>query len=177
MAPFSGTSEADWHDGSQVKANIPIAPPTKLNIVGLTLATQHKSFSSSSQAKQIISLNPLPLKKHGYGRSPIHACSEEEFLKDVMQLLMLRGHTQLIPQSVIAEFPDAILNGKRVDLCNLYKEVVTRGGFHVGNGINWKGKIFSKMRNYTMTNRVTGVGNTLKRHYETYLLEYELAHD
>jgi hypothetical protein len=22
-----------------------------------------------------------------------------------------------------------------------------------------------------------GVGNTLKRHYETYLLEYELAHD
>ncbi|KAI9119862.1 hypothetical protein K1719_009251 [Acacia pycnantha] len=32
------------------------------------------------------------------------------------------------------------------------------------------------MRNYTTTtNRRTGVGNTLKRHYETYLLEYELA--
>jgi hypothetical protein len=24
---------------------------------------------------------------------------------------------------------------------------------------------------------VQGVGNTLKKHYETYLLEYELAHD
>ena len=106
-----------------------------------------------------------------------------------MQFLMLRGHTRLIPQSGLAEFPDAILNGKRLDLYNLYKEVsswswtsnldscdqellsgrtlelkyfvsgvlqvVTRGGFHVGNGINWKGQIFSKMRNYTMTNRMT----------------------
>lgn len=177
MTPFSGISEADGHDGGQVKANLPVAPPTKLSIVGLTPSTQRKSFSSSSQAKQIISLNPLPLKKHGCGRSPIHACSEEEFLKDVMQFLILRGHTRLIPQSGLVEFPDAILNGKRLDLYNLYKEVVTRGGFHVGNGINWKGQIFSKMRNYTMTNRMTGVGNTLKRHYETYLLEYELAHD
>lgn len=48
---------------------------------------------------------------------------QEEFLKDVMQFLMLRGHTRLIPQSGLAEFPDAILNGKRLDLYNLYKEV------------------------------------------------------
>lgn len=34
-------------------------------------------------------------------------------------------------------------------------QVVSRGGFRVGNGINWKGQIFSKMRNYTMTNRMT----------------------
>ncbi|KAF3968900.1 hypothetical protein CMV_007262 [Castanea mollissima] len=52
--------------------------------------------------------------------------------------------TRLIPQGGLAEFPDAILNAKRLDLFNLYRE---------------------------------GVGNTLKRHYETYLLEYELAHD
>lgn len=76
MTPFSGTSEADGLDGGQVKASLPIVPPTKLNIVGLTPTTQRKSFSSSSQAKQIISLNPLPLKKHGCGRSPINACSE-----------------------------------------------------------------------------------------------------
>ncbi|ONI15238.1 hypothetical protein PRUPE_3G031800 [Prunus persica] len=177
MTPFSGMSELDGHDGGQFKANLPPAPPTKLNIVGLTPTTQRKSYSSSSHSKQIISLNPLPLKKHGCGRSPIHSCLEEEFLKDVMQFLILRGHSRLIPQGGLAEFPDAILNGKRLDLYNLYKEVVTRGGFHVGNGINWKGQIFSKMRNYTMTNRMTGVGNTLKRHYETYLLEYELAHD
>ncbi|KAK1314674.1 AT-rich interactive domain-containing protein 4 [Acorus calamus] len=55
-----------------------------------------------------------------------------------------RGHARLIPQGGLAEFPDAILNAKRLDLYSLYRE---------------------------------GVGNTLKRHYETYLLEYELAHD
>ena len=75
MLPFSGISEADGHDGAQVKANLPV-PPTKPSIVGLTPPTQRKSFSSSSQAKQIISLNPLPLKKHGCGRSSIHTCSE-----------------------------------------------------------------------------------------------------
>lgn len=48
---------------------------------------------------------------------------QEEFLKDVMQFLILRGHSRLIPQGGLAEFPDAILNGKRLDLYNLYKEV------------------------------------------------------
>ena len=33
--------------------------------------------------------------------------------------------------------------------------MVSRGGFHVGNGINWKGQVFSKMRNHTLTNRMT----------------------
>nr|POE83424.1 at-rich interactive domain-containing protein 4 [Quercus suber] len=118
-----------------------------------------------------------------------------------MQFLTLCGHTHLIPQGGLAEFPDAVFNAKRLDLFNLYREVnslpyykllkicqelafkklvpqvVSRGGFHVGNGFNWKGQVFSKMRNHTLTNRMTGVGNTLKRHYETYLLEYELTHD
>ncbi|KAK6118737.1 hypothetical protein DH2020_047542 [Rehmannia glutinosa] len=169
-------NDADVNDGNQVKATLPVAP-AKHASVGATPVTNRKSTSSSYQAKQVISLNPLPLKKHGCGRSPLHVCSEEEFLKDVMQFLILRGHNRLIPQGGLAEFPDAILNAKRLDLFNLYREVVTRGGFHVGNGINWKGQVFSKMRNHTVTNRMTGVGNTLKRHYETYLLEYELAHD
>ncbi|KAL0354428.1 UNVERIFIED_CONTAM: AT-rich interactive domain-containing protein 4 [Sesamum radiatum] len=187
MLPFSGISEADLHDGSQAKANLP-APPAKHGNAGAAPVTHRKSTTSSYQAKQVISLNPLPLKKHGCGRSPLHVCSEIliifdaldnsddialiiSFLfclceggisQDVMQFLILRGHNRLIPQGGLAEFPDAILNAKRLDLFNLYREVVTRGGFHVGNGINWKGQ---------------GVGNTLKRHYETYLLEYELAHD
>lgn len=96
-----------------------------------------------------------------------------------MQFLILRGHSRLVPQGGISEFPDAILNAKRLDLYNLYREVflfkiilvnlkkkltvrfflgfqvVSRGGFHVGNGINWKGQVFSKMRNHTMTNRMT----------------------
>lgn len=48
---------------------------------------------------------------------------QEEFLKDVMEFLLLRGHSRLIPQGGLEEFPDAILNGKRLDLFNLYKEV------------------------------------------------------
>ncbi|KAI4329032.1 hypothetical protein L6164_021339 [Bauhinia variegata] len=177
MTPFSGPSEANGYDGAQVEGHLPIIVPTKRSSIGSSSATQRKSFSGSSQSKQLISLNPLPLKKHGCGRGSMQTCSEEEFLKDVMEFLIIRGHSRLIPQGGIAEFPDAVLNGKQLDLYNLYKEVVTRGGFHVGNGINWKGQIFSKMNNYTATNRMTGVGNTLKRHYETYLLEYELAHD
>ncbi|XP_057505146.1 AT-rich interactive domain-containing protein 4-like [Actinidia eriantha] len=177
MLPFSAPAELDGLAGGQVKANLSVAPSSKHSLVGSNPVTHRKSYSNSFQAKQIISLNPLPLKKHDCGRSPIHVCSEEEFLKDVMQFLILRGHTRLIPQGGLAEFPDAILNAKRLDLFNLYREVVSRGGFHVGNGINWKGQVFSKMRNHTVTNRMTGVGNTLKRHYETYLLEYELAHD
>lgn len=177
MLPFSVISEPDGLDFGPVKANLSIVSSTKHINLGATPVTHRKSLSSSHQAKQIISLNPLPLKKHGCSRNPIHVCSEEEFLKDVMQFLALRGHTRLIPQGGLSEFPDAILNAKRLDLFNLYREVVSRGGFHVGNGINWKGQVFSKMRNHTVTNRMTGVGNTLKRHYETYLLEYELAHD
>ncbi|XP_022732624.1 AT-rich interactive domain-containing protein 4-like [Durio zibethinus] len=172
ILPFSGFSEAERYDGDQGKVNLPVVPVKQPAPV-----THRKALSSSYQAQQIISLNPLPLKKHGCGRAPIQVCSEEEFLRDVMQFLILRGHTRLVPQGGLAEFPDAILNAKRLDLFNLYREVVSRGGFHVGNGINWKGQVFSKMRNHTMTNRMTGVGNTLKRHYETYLLEYELAHD
>lgn len=66
---------------------------------------------------------------------------QEEFLKDVMQFLILRGHTRLIPQSGLVEFPDAILNGKRLDLYNLYKEVselLTRTWFLRSKVFNWK---------------------------------------
>ncbi|CAL9199176.1 AT-rich interactive domain-containing protein 4 isoform X1 [Musa acuminata AAA Group] len=175
ILPFSGVQE-DMPDGSQAKTNLSTVPYAKHNTLRAPL-THRKSTSSSFHAQQIISINPLPLKKHGCNRCSIQACTEEEFLEDVMQFLILRGHSRLVPQGGISEFPDAILNAKRLDLFNLYREVVSRGGFYVGNGINWKGQVFSKMRNYTVSNRMTGVGNTLKRHYETYLLEYELAHD
>ncbi|KAL0909685.1 hypothetical protein M5K25_020573 [Dendrobium thyrsiflorum] len=177
MLPFSVVPETDASDGNQVKLNPSIVPSTKPNSVPAAPSSQRKSMSSSFHTQQIVALNPLPLKKHGCNRAPIQVCPEEEFLKDVMQFLVLRGHSRLVPQGGLSEFPDAILNAKRLDLYNLYREVVSRGGFYVGNGINWKGQVFSKMRNHTLTNRMTGVGNTLKRHYETYLLEYELAHD
>lgn len=77
MLPFSRISELESLDGNQVKTNLPIIPSSaKGSNVGATPVTHRKSASSSHQAKQIISLNPLPLKKHGCGRSPIHVCSE-----------------------------------------------------------------------------------------------------
>ncbi|XP_062198527.1 AT-rich interactive domain-containing protein 4-like isoform X2 [Phragmites australis] len=177
MHPFMGFPEATVHEASQIKLNLPVAPPVKHSLAPAAPTTHRKSTSGSSHTQSVIQLNPLPMKKHGCDRLPIQMCSEEDFLKDVMQFLIQRGHNRLVPHGGLAEFPDAILNAKRLDLYNLYKEVVSRGGFYVGNGINWKGQVFSKMRNHTATNRMTGVGNTLKRHYETYLLEYELAHD
>lgn len=177
MLPFSGVTETDTYDGNQMKPNLAIVPAVKTNYAPTVSSSQRKLMSTSFHTQQIVPLNPLPMKKHGCNRTPIQVCLEEEFLKDVMQFLLLRGHNRLVPQGGLSEFPDAILNAKRLDLYNLYREVVSRGGFYVGNGINWKGQVFSKMRNHTLTNRMTGVGNTLKRHYETYLLEYELAHD
>ncbi|OIT37065.1 at-rich interactive domain-containing protein 4 [Nicotiana attenuata] len=50
------------------------------------------------------------------------SASQEEFLKDVMQFLILRGHSRLVPQCGLAEFPDVILNGKLLNLFNLYRE-------------------------------------------------------
>ncbi|MED6136523.1 AT-rich interactive domain-containing protein 4, partial [Stylosanthes scabra] len=176
VLPFSGSSEGEKYDGEHGKSN-PLLAPIKHNVAGINSVPNRKSASKTFQAHPIIYLNPLPMKKHHCDRAPIRVCSEEEFLTDVMQFLIHRGHNRLIPPGGLAEFPDAILNAKRLDLFNLYREVVSRGGFHVGNGINWKGQVFSKMRNHTLTNRMTGVGNTLKRHYETYLLEYELSHD
>ncbi|KAL5232406.1 hypothetical protein ABZP36_031182 [Zizania latifolia] len=174
MHPFMGIHQSIIHDASQVKPSLPAPPPVRHPVAP---TTQRKLSSGPSRAQPAIPLNPLPMKKHGCDRLPIRICSEEDFLKDVMQFLLQRGHTRLVPQGGLAEFPEAVLNAKRLDLYNLYKEVVSRGGFYVGNGINWKGQVFSKMSNHTVTNKMTGVGNTLKRHYETYLLEYELSHD
>lgn len=77
MLPFAGISETNGYDfGGQVKTNVSSVPLNKHNSAGSAPVTHRKSLSSSYQAKQLISLNPLPLKKHGCDRSPIHVCSE-----------------------------------------------------------------------------------------------------
>ncbi|KAG2446124.1 hypothetical protein HXX76_000723 [Chlamydomonas incerta] len=105
-------------------------------------------------------------------RPPLAACSEAQFYDDLCEFLsLLRGKP--VERS---KFPEAVLNGVSLDLFALYREVVSRGGFRVGNGINWKGQVFPRMRNWTESNKQTGVGNALKRHYQNYLWEYEVAH-
>ncbi|XP_020583265.1 AT-rich interactive domain-containing protein 4-like isoform X2 [Phalaenopsis equestris] len=143
----------------------------------LAYSIRRRSEAKSDLAKQRISSNPIPLKRHECDRCSIHDCSEEEFLKDLVKFLILRGHQRLVPPGGLSDFPGAVLNAKRLDLFCLYKEVVTRGGYYVGNGINWRGQVFSKMSNHSVNNKMTGITYALKRHYETYLLEYELAHN
>ena len=74
MIPFSGYSEIGRFDGDQTKGSLPMPP--KHGASGGTPVTHRKAFSGSYQRKQIISLNPLPLKKHDCGRAHIQICSE-----------------------------------------------------------------------------------------------------
>ncbi|PSC70291.1 AT-rich interactive domain-containing 4-like [Micractinium conductrix] len=119
--------------------------------------------------QQAASGGPLPWKS---ARPLLAACSEEHFLSDLIAFLTDRQGRQIDPRT----FPEAILNGSKLDLFHLYKEVTSRGGYSVGNGINWKGQVFPRMRNYTANHKMTGVGNALKRHYQVFLQEYEQAH-
>eukprot|EP00887_Chlorella_sp_A99_P000408 scaffold13.g408.t1 len=102
-------------------------------------------------------------------RPALSQCSEEQFYSDLIAFLTDRQGSQIDP----AAFPEAILNGARLDLYRLYRqnccrEVCRRGGYKVGNGINWKGQVFPRMRNFTAQHRMTGVGNALKRHYQAH---------
>lgn len=164
------------NDGSGVDGNMAIVPSVTESFLPADPSRQRDSTYGALR-DQKISLSPLAQEKHRCNRSPISICSEGEFLADVIQYIILRGYLWLLPQGEISGFPDAILNGRRLDLFNLYREVVSRGGFSVAKGINWKGQVFSRMHNYTESHRMTGIGTALKRHYMTYLLEYELAHD
>lgn len=75
ILPFSGSSEGEKYDGDLGKSN-QLLVPIKHNVLGPNSVTSRKSVSNSFQAQQIISLNPLPMKKHGCDRAPIRACSE-----------------------------------------------------------------------------------------------------
>jgi len=122
MHPFMGFPQSIIHDASQVKPSLP-APHVKDNAVPVIAVTQRKSSSRSpsswSCVQPSIPLNPLPMKKHGCNQLPIHIRSEEDFLKDVTQFLLQRGQVRLVPQGGPTEFPDAMLNSKRLDLYNL----------------------------------------------------------
>lgn len=52
-------------------------------------------------------------------------------------------------------FLNELCNLKMIEEFPIDIQVVSRGGFYVGNGINWKGQVFSKMRNHTISNRMT----------------------
>ncbi|KAK8513726.1 hypothetical protein V6N13_002450 [Hibiscus sabdariffa] len=75
MVPFSGFSEAERYNGDQGKVNLPV-----VHVKQPAPITHRKASSNSYQAQQNVSLNPLPLKKHGCDRAPIQVCSEVSHL-------------------------------------------------------------------------------------------------
>lgn len=75
ILPFSGLPEGERHDGDHGKSS-QLLVPIKHNALAPNSVTNRKNVSNSFQAHQIISLNPLPMKKHGCDRAPIRACSE-----------------------------------------------------------------------------------------------------
>uniref|UniRef100_A0A0A9D631 Uncharacterized protein n=1 Tax=Arundo donax TaxID=35708 RepID=A0A0A9D631_ARUDO len=91
MHPFMGFHEATIHEASQIKPNLPVAPPVKHSLAPAAPTTHRKSTSGPSHTQSVIQLNPLPMKKHGCDRLPIQMCSEEDFLKDVMQFFNSEG--------------------------------------------------------------------------------------
>lgn len=76
---FGFLPENERNDGVQAKISHPIGQ-MKHNLVGPSI-THRRSSGNSLQTQQIISLNPLPLKKHGCGRSHIQVCSEVGYLR------------------------------------------------------------------------------------------------
>ena len=78
MMPFFGIAQEDNHDAGQVKTSLPAIPSTKHHVMASN-SPPYRRTSSTSQAKQIISLNPIPLKKHGCSRALIQLCSEVLF--------------------------------------------------------------------------------------------------
>lgn len=62
---------------------------------------------------------------------------QEEFLADLVSFLESRGHGRLIPPAGVDAFPEVVLNGKRLDLYNLYREV-----FSLTSGMRTKSCFF-----------------------------------
>lgn len=152
---IQGSSVSKPASSLQISSTTKSSSRTNEHIISIAYSIKRRSIAKSDLAQKRISSNPIPLKRHKCDRSSIQDCLEEEFLKDLMHFLILRGHQRLVPSGGLSDFPGAVLNAKRLDLFSLYKEVVTRGGYYVGNVINWRGQVFSKMSNHSVNNKMT----------------------
>jgi hypothetical protein len=105
-------------------------------------------------------------------RAPIGTCTEEVFLSDLVNFLKNQLKRSIDP----ATFPEIILNGSKLDVFTLYREVCRRGGYEAANRIDWKSGVFPWMKNFSAGHKLTAIGNMLKHHYQSLLLEYEKQH-
>ncbi|KAG7671570.1 putative AT-rich interactive domain-containing protein 4 [Nannochloris sp. 'desiccata'] len=106
-------------------------------------------------------------------RPAIDVCTEAVFISDLVTFLK----TQLGRSVNPVTFPEISLNGSKLDVFTLYREVCRRGGYNAANRIDWKNGVFPWMKNFSSGHRLTNtIGNMLKHHYQSLLLEYERKH-
>jgi len=121
----------------------------------------------------------------GMARKPIDDMTEKEFLSDLMRFLEANGQYSVLPTvGGVDDFPTRTIAGKRVDLWNLYRAVVSKGGFRMGAALkrvdqskrlNWTGHVFPSMRNFVQ-GKGSAIGHDLATLYRLYLADYEVAH-
>ena len=70
-------------------------------------------------------------------RPPLEMCSKEELVDDIRRFLEHRRGKVLLPSS----FPEAVLNGRQLDIEGMYRIVCRRGGFAADTTMNWAGKV------------------------------------
>ncbi len=118
-------------------------------------------------------VNPSTSNKNpGSSRAPIDSCTEAIFMTDLITFLQTQLKMSIDPST----FPEISLNGSKLDVFTLYREVCRRGGYAAANRIDWKNGVFPWMKNFTSNQKLTAVGNLLKLHYTKLLLEYEKVH-
>ena len=115
-------------------------------------------------------------------RPPLDGCSEVTFVQDLLYFLSAgASHAVDVDSMGVPLWPEVYLNEIRLDVFNLYRGVVERGGFDVvfpeTDDLNAdtpspaQEEVFREMRNYK--EGTIGVGGVLRAHYEYLLLKYE----
>ncbi|KAK9845836.1 hypothetical protein WJX81_003853 [Elliptochloris bilobata] len=116
-------------------------------------------------------------------RRPLGQCSEREFEEDLYAFLTERGEGELANDLRNKRIN---CNNSPIDIFGLYREVIKEGGYIANEryddynrwvgSINFGGRIFPAMRNFTPNNRATSIGNQLINNYRKFLLAYERHH-
>jgi len=152
--------------------NLPPQAPGQQPAAGANRPTIPRIVSSPSTNNNNINMNNNNVAV-SHQRPAIDVCTNAEFLSDLVSFLK----TQLGRTVDTATFPEISLNGSKLDVFTLYCEVCRRGGYAAANRIDWKNGVFPWMKNFSTGHKLTNtIGNMLKHHYQSLLLEYERRH-
>jgi hypothetical protein len=103
MVPFVGVRETEMlHDLASTQTEVANPVPVKPEPVHVNPIRPRKPASTSLHAREIISLNSMPVKKHQCDRNPIRACSEVCTFSDELVHFILFLH--LFPCTFLCSF-------------------------------------------------------------------------